>query len=73
MRHNDLTTVGWKILRYNTPQICERLDECCLPEIVENINRLGGVEEGKLVPRRIDLDAPGGLQQLGLFDDVGNE
>jgi hypothetical protein len=73
VRHNDLTTVGWKILRFDTPQICEQMDEYCLPKIVENINRLGGVEEGKLVPRRIDLDTPGGLQQLGLFDDVGNE
>ena len=40
----------------------------CLPTIVENINRLGGVEEGKSVPRKIDLDAPPGMRQLTLFD-----
>ena len=69
LRDNDLETTGWRVLRFNTLQIREQMEDYCLRTVVENVNRLGGVEEGRLVPRRIDLDAPGGLQQLGLFDD----
>jgi len=70
VRQNDLETAGWRVLRFNTPQICERMGEYCLPTIVENINDLGGVDEGRRVPRRINLDAPDGAHQLGLFDDI---
>ncbi|UCC64296.1 MAG: DUF559 domain-containing protein, partial [Anaerolineae bacterium] len=73
LRDNDLKTVGWRVLRFNTSHIREEMEEYGLRTVVENINRLGGVEEGRLVPRRIDLDAPGGLQQLGLFDDRAGE
>jgi len=73
LRDNGLETAGWRVLRFNTPQIREEMEGYCLPTVVENINRLGGVEEGRVVPRRIDLDAPGGLQQWGLFDDVARE
>jgi very-short-patch-repair endonuclease len=73
LRDNDLETVGWRVLRFNTPQIHHEMDEYCLPTIVENINRLDGLDEGRLIPRRIDLDAPGGLQQLGLFNDLARE
>jgi very-short-patch-repair endonuclease len=69
VRHNDLATAGWTTLRFNTPQIKEQAETYCLPRIVENINKLGGVEEGQLAGRRFDLDAPGGLQQL-LLDDL---
>jgi hypothetical protein len=37
---------------------------------VENINNLGGIEESKFMPRKIDLDAPGGTYQPSLFDDL---
>jgi hypothetical protein len=40
---------------------------------VENINRLGGLDEGKTVPRKIDLDAPSGWQQLTLLDSAIKE
>jgi len=73
LRDNDLETTGWRVLRFNTSHIREEMEEYCLRTVVENINRLGGVEEGRLVPRRIDLDAPGGVQQLGLFDDRAGE
>jgi very-short-patch-repair endonuclease len=69
VRHNDLATAGWTTLRFNTPQIREQTESYCLPRIVENINKLGGAEEGRLAGRRFDLDAPGGLQQL-LLDDL---
>jgi len=70
LRDNDLETVGWKVLRFNSHQIREEMGEYCLPTIAENINRLSGVDEGGIVPRKIDLDAPDSAYQLGLFDDL---
>jgi very-short-patch-repair endonuclease len=69
LRDNVLETVGWRVLRFNTPQIQEQGEQYCLPTVVENINRLGGTEEGQLVGRRFDVEAPGGYQQL-LLDDL---
>ena len=60
--------MGWRVLRFNTPQIRDELETEYLPTIAENINRLGGLEEEDIIPRRINLDAPDGLQQLTLFD-----
>jgi very-short-patch-repair endonuclease len=71
LRDNDLETTGWRILRFNTHQIQEEMAEYCLPAIVKNINRLGGLEEQGIVPRKIDLDMPSGWQQLTLADAVG--
>jgi very-short-patch-repair endonuclease len=65
-RDNDIDTLGWHLLRFNTYQVREQLSEYCIPSIVENITRLGGVEEGGIIPRRIAL---GGSQQLSLFDE----
>ena len=73
LRDNDLETAGWKLLRFNTHHIQEQMADYCLPTIVENINKLDGVEEGRLVPRRINLDAPRGMYQLGLFDDSSGD
>ena len=67
LRDNDLETAGWRILRFNTPHIMEAMAEYCLPTIVENINKLGGLEEQRLVPRKVSLDAQGG-SQLSLFE-----
>jgi len=73
VRVNDLETMGWKVLRFDTPQICEQMAEYCLPTIVENIKKSGGIDEGRVVPRQINLDAPGGAYQLGLFDDTSDD
>ena len=74
LRDNDLETTGWRVLRFNTTHIREKMAEYCLPTIVENINRLDGVdEEERLVPRRINLDGPDGAYQLGLFDDIPDD
>jgi very-short-patch-repair endonuclease len=67
-RDNDLETGGWKVLRFNSYQVSEQMAEYCLPTIVENIKKTGGVEEGRLIPREINLDRPG-TYQLSLFDD----
>jgi very-short-patch-repair endonuclease len=68
-RDNDLETAGWRQLRFNTHHIQEQMAEYCVPTVVENINRLGGVDEGRLVGRRISPDAPEGAHQLELFDE----
>ena len=43
--------------------------EYCVPNIVETINHLGGLDEGGLIPRKIDLSVHGS-RQLGLFDNL---
>ncbi len=70
LRNNDLTAAGWEVLRFTTLQIQEKMAEYCIPNIVDTINRLGGLNEGKLIPRKIDLAAPEGSRQLGLFDNL---
>lgn len=63
VRDNNIKTAGWRVLRFTGVQIREQMKAYCLPTIVENVNRLGGVDEGKVVPRII------GSPQLTLFDD----
>ena len=57
------------MLRFNTTHIREEMEAYCLPTVVENINRLGGAEEGQLVGRRFDVNASDRYQQL-LLDDL---
>jgi very-short-patch-repair endonuclease len=69
VRNNDLGSQGWQVLRFTTEQIQNEMVEYCVPKIVATINYLGGVEDvGKLVARKIDLDAPGGTYQRSLFE-----
>jgi len=68
LRDNNLETAGWKLLRFSSYQIAEQMADYCLPTVVENVNKLGGPDEGRIVPRQINLDSPGSYQ-LGLFDD----
>lgn len=68
-RDNALKTAGWKVLRFNTPQIREELAEYCVPTIVENVNNLAGLNDERLVARKFDPKNPDGSQQMGLFDD----
>lgn len=69
LRDNALEVGGWSLLRFTTAQIMDRLNEYCIPKIVDKINALGGVDEGGQVPRRIELPDQLGLRQRGLFDD----
>ena len=66
-RDNDLETVGWRTLRFNTYQIQERMDEDCLYTVSENINRLGGIDDGKFIGRKIDPNASNGVSQTRMF------
>jgi len=68
LRDNALEAVGWKVLRFTTGQICEETTGYCIPTILETINKLGGVHEGNLIPRKINPDIEGAVQ-MGLFDD----
>ena len=70
VRDNDLETAGWDLLRFNTRQIKEQMAEYCVPAIVQKVNSLGGIDEGGVLPRKIDLNARRGLYQPGLFDDL---
>jgi hypothetical protein len=69
LRDNNLKTVGWKVLRFSQHQILEELDQYCVPTIRENINRLGGLNGERIVPRRVDWDSSGGYQP-SLFDEL---
>ncbi|MCP4110661.1 MAG: DUF559 domain-containing protein [Desulfobacteraceae bacterium] len=67
LRDNDLKTEGWRVLRFNTSQIQEQLNEYCLDTIIRNINNLGGIKQGSFFSRKLSLK-PGGGIQLELFD-----
>ena len=66
-RDNDLETSGWSLLRFNGYQLHEEMTKYCVPTIVEKIRRLGGLAEGRIIPRDIRTD--GSSSQLSLFDD----
>ncbi len=68
LRDHDLNTAGWKILRFSEKQIQEQAANYCVETVVENINKLGGVDEGKVIPRKINLDS--GSYQPSLFDGL---
>ncbi|MBI4578331.1 MAG: DUF559 domain-containing protein [Planctomycetes bacterium] len=68
LRDNDLQTSGWRVLRFSTPQIRDQMVDYCLPQIVRNIDRLGGVDEGRVLPRQIRLEGDE-MNQLELFGD----
>ena len=70
LRDNGLKTCGWQVLRFNGHSIREQMQDYCLPTIADNINRMGGLAEGKIVSRRIDLSAPPGTYQMSLLDDL---
>ena len=67
-RDNDLETGGWKLLRFNSHTLNEQMTEYCIPEIIKNVEKLGGIDEGRVVPRDITTD-PFRPKQMGLFDD----
>lgn len=67
IRDNDLETAGWSLLRFNTRQIQEQMADYVLPTIAEEVNNLGGVDDGTVTPHLIQLAAPDGLRQSGLF------
>ncbi|MGC8713858.1 MAG: endonuclease domain-containing protein [Leptodesmis sp.] len=67
-RDNDLETLGWRTLRFSTQDVREQMQAYCLPMIVENINRLGGLEQQGLILRSAYPASTTTAQQLNLFD-----
>lgn len=65
LRDNSLKTEGWRVLRFNTYQVSEQMADYCVPVVVENVNRLGGLNQQNSTPRKITLDNKPG--QLELF------
>jgi very-short-patch-repair endonuclease len=68
LRDNDLKTEGWRVLRFNTSQVRESVSEYCISTVAKNINKLGGIKEGKFINRKIQLDSSA-PKQLNLFDE----
>jgi very-short-patch-repair endonuclease len=68
LRDNDLKTRGWKVLRFSEKQTQEQSASYCIETVTENINNLGGVDEGKIIPRKINPDS--GSYQPSLFDNL---
>jgi very-short-patch-repair endonuclease len=66
-RNNDLESLGWHVLRFNTKAISEKRGQYCIPRIQETINRLGGLSDDGLVSRKFYPKADG-VQQLSLFE-----
>ncbi|MGB5686075.1 MAG: DUF559 domain-containing protein [Candidatus Electrothrix sp.] len=66
-RNNALEAAGWKVLRFSTQQVQEQMESYCIRNITETINNAGGVDEGKMVARKINLKA-NGAYQLSLLD-----
>lgn len=69
LRDNDLKTIGWTVLRFTTRQVMEETQDYCLPTITKNIQRLGGIDTGGVLPRKIDPNLPPGSYQISLFDE----
>ena len=67
-RDNDLTTLGWSVLRFNGQQIREELSEYCVPTIVQSVNRLGGLSTERMIPRRLNPAGPDAPRQPSLFE-----
>lgn len=68
LRDNDLNTRGWKVIRFSEKQIQEQVATYCISTVVENIKQLGGVDEGKIIARKINLDS--NSYQPSLFDGI---
>jgi very-short-patch-repair endonuclease len=69
VRDNALQAIGWRVLRFTTNQIQESAEGYCIHKVSKAINNLGGVNEDKIVPRKINAK-PDGSYQLSLFDDI---
>ncbi len=68
-RDNALQSLGWRILRFNGKQIRESMTDYCIPEIMQAVNRVGGLSDEGLVPRKF-INLPEGVaQQLTILEE----
>ena len=68
-RNNDVETLGWHVLRFNTREIRERRKEFCLPKIKKTITNLDGLINDGCVPRKFIEKKGVSAQQLSLFEE----
>jgi very-short-patch-repair endonuclease len=69
VRNNALAAAGWRVLRFTTSQIQESTESYCIEEVRKTINKLGGIDEDNVVPRKINAK-PDSSYQPSLFDDL---
>jgi len=58
LRNNDLTSNGWSVIRFDSYQIREKMGTYCLPTIMTNINKLGGIDFDKTSMERFEKQNP---------------
>lgn len=64
-----LQLAGWHVLRFNGQKVRESSSDYCLPQIKQMINRLGGLSDEGIVPRKF-YERPGSsAEQLSLFEE----
>lgn len=67
-RNNALAAQGYQVLRFNTMQVREEMATYCVPQILETVNRLGGLLDPDGAPRSNKHTVDGTVQQLNLFE-----
>lgn len=70
VRNNFLESAGWHVLRFNTRQVSERMQEYCIPKINETTSKLGGVViPQQFTPTYYYNTSDGTARQLALFEE----
>ncbi len=69
IRNNDLSTLGWNIIRFNSQQIHESISTYCIPKIKENVNNLGGIKIDENFSKRFIVNNNDSIQG-NLFEDI---
>ena len=59
IRNNDLTSSGWSVIRFDSHQVNEKMETYCLPTIMTNINKLGGIDFDKTTMKKFLKQNPG--------------
>ncbi|MDP2363050.1 MAG: DUF559 domain-containing protein, partial [Ignavibacteria bacterium] len=52
IRNNDLASIGWNIIRFNSNQIREQIQSYCIPQIKTHINNFGGIKIDETFAKR---------------------
>jgi len=66
-RDNLLKRAGWETVHFTTYQIEEKLEDYCIPTLLELIDQFGGLYDVGMRRRKIDPKSPPGTYQPSLF------
>lgn len=58
LRNNDLASKGYYVIRFNSNHIREKMETYCLPTVMTNINKLGGIDFDKTAIERFKKQNP---------------